>query len=120
EDAGIGYTNREKVKETGEFVEYRSVGRWYAQFFKGYAGIGVIFSVYIIVLEFYSEVIGLDIEVGALILLLLLIMPVPIYTLFASIPTIIVFQALREKRIKYMLNKAKKMGISTELEYISN
>lgn len=43
-EAGIGYSNKEKVKDKGVFIETRSVGGWYLQFLKGYAGIGVLLT----------------------------------------------------------------------------
>ena len=45
-DAGIVYTNKEKVKDLAQPTEVRSVGGWYNYLLKGYAGISVILSFY--------------------------------------------------------------------------
>ena len=117
-DAGIGYSNKEKVRDTGEFIEFRSVGGWFHQFLKGYAGIGVIFSFYELISVFINsaaETYGANIS--GLIMLLLIVLPLPLYGTLAMIPTLIINDLLREKRIKFMLNQAKRMGITEELQY---
>lgn len=119
DDAGIGYTNREKVKETGEFVEYRSLGKWYMQFLKGYAGIGVIFTFSYILMDFFIDV-GNNADLGQFLILFLIVIPVPIYATFAGIPTIIIIDLLREKRVKYVINRANKLGITEELQYLTD
>ena len=43
-DAGIVYSNEERVTGTDEPVEGRTVGGRFTDFLRGYAGIGVVFS----------------------------------------------------------------------------
>jgi len=119
EDAGIGYTNREKVKETGEFVEYRSLGKWYLHFLKGYAGIGVIFTIVYILMDFFLDVSRDGVDFGQIVVLIFIVIPIPIYGTFAGIPTLIIIDSLREKRIKYVIKWANKLGITEELQYIA-
>ncbi|MHA1491690.1 MAG: hypothetical protein ACTSRI_18795 [Promethearchaeota archaeon] len=117
-DAGIGYSNKEKVRDTGEFIEFRSVGGWFHQFLKGYAGIGVIFSFYEIISVFLNSAVGtVSANIFDLIMLLVIVIPLPLYGTLAMIPTLIFNDLLREKRIKFMRNQAKRMGITEELQY---
>ncbi len=117
DDAGIGYTNKEKVKNTGEFIEYRSLGGWYHQFLKGYAGIGVIFAFYTIINMFFTNVLSGSSDVGQATTLFIIIIPIPIFGILAAIPTLLILDMFREKSVNYARNMAKKIGITEELIY---
>ncbi|MBA7610490.1 hypothetical protein ES703_17698 [subsurface metagenome] len=56
-DSGIIYTNKEKAMESRDTAEVRSVGNFYLNFLKGYAGIGVIINFYIFFAEAINEAI---------------------------------------------------------------
>ena len=116
-DAGVGYTNKKKVKDTGEFIEFRSVGGWYLQFLKGYAGIGVIFTFYSLITGFIDAVILSMNDPSGIIINLLIVFPLPIYGTLGIIPTLIVIDLIKEKRINYIRKMAKKLGITEEMDY---
>lgn len=116
DDAGIVYSNQAKVKNTGGILEIRSVGGWYRQFLKGYAGIGVLFTYLIIISNFWSSMQGVTDPLSA-IFFLSIIAPIPLYAAMAVLPTILVFEVTRTHRTTYILNMTKKLGIIEEIEY---
>lgn len=116
EDASIAYSNQAKVKDTGGIIEIRSVGGWYQQFLKGYAGIGAIFTYLIIITNFWSSMQGVTDPLSTL-LLLAIIAPIPIYATMAVLPTILVLEFTRTHRTSFILNFAQKLGITEEIAY---
>ena len=103
-DAGIVYSNAEKVENKRDLVEIRSVGGWYLYFLQGFAGIGLAFSFYVFVITMIQKGFFEGPELP-----LFLILPLIIAIL--SIPAVILLDIIIEKRIKYMLRWAKKLGI---------
>lgn len=99
-DAGIIYTNKEIVEGTIDPVEVRSVGKWYLGFLKGYAGIGVIFSFYTFIINYSYLGIGV---------ILLAVFPFLI-TCYA-LPNMLLLDITRRHRRKFILKRAKKLGI---------
>lgn len=103
-DAGIVYSNAEKVKDNRDLVVVRSVGGWYLFFLQGFAGIGLAFSFYVFIVTMVQKGLLKGPELP-----LFLILPLIITIL--SIPTVIILDITIEKRIKYILKWAKKFGI---------
>jgi len=103
-DAGIVYSNAEKVKNKRGLVEIRSVGGWYLYFLQGFAGIGLAFSFYIFIITMIQKGLLKGPELP-----LFLILPLIITIL--SIPAVILLDITIEKRKKYILKWAKKFGI---------
>lgn len=116
DDAGIAYSTHAKAKDTGGIIEIRSIGGWYQQFLKGYAGIGVIFTYLIIITNFWSSMQGVTDPLSTL-LLLAIIAPIPIYATMAVLPTILVLELTRTHRTSFILNFAQKLGITKEIAY---
>ena len=110
-DAGIVYSNEEKVAGTDKPVEGRAVGGRFTDFLRGYAGIGVVFSY----IQFLSVYFGeqtippnpLDIAV-----VLMFFLGLPIFLLIAVIPSLIILDITKEHRIGFVRNFAEKMGIT--------
>lgn len=113
-DAGIGYSNKEKVKDTDEILEIRSCGGWYKQLLKGYAGIGAIFTYTILITDFWVSM-EVIMDPMTTILLLSVIVPIPIYAAMAVLPTIILLELTKAHRIRYILKVARKMGITEDM-----
>jgi len=111
DDAGIGYTNKLKVKDTDDFLEYRSVGSWFMPLLKGYAGISVMFEIFQLFYLFPRF------QGNAGIVLIFLIFFLPIFLPFATIPTILVLDNIRDKRNEFILKQARKQGITEPLDY---
>jgi len=111
-DAGIVYSNEERVAGTDQPVEGRAVGGRFTDFLRGYAGIGVIFS-YIQFLSIYisqQQIIPpnpVDVAV-----FLMFFFGLPIFLLIAVIPSLIILDITKEHRIRFVRNFAEKMGIT--------
>jgi len=103
-DAGIVYSNAEKVENKRDLVEIRSVGGWYLYFLQGFAGIGLAFSFYVFIITMIQRGFFKGPELP-----LFLILPLIITIL--SIPAVILLDITIENRIKYILKWAKKFGI---------
>lgn len=111
DDAGVGYTNKLKVKDSDDFIEFRSIGSWFMPLLKGYAGISVLFEIFQLFFLF-TTVQG---NVG--VVLIILIVFIPVFLPFATVPTILILDLMREKRNKFVLKQARKRGITEPLEY---
>ena len=107
-DAGLVYTNEKKVEGTDNLIETRSLGGWFLNFIKGYAGIGVIFSFYSFVSLFLGGIIR---GPGDIILVALVLVPFPILISIAAIPAIILLDITKEKRIKFVRSQARNFGL---------
>jgi hypothetical protein len=61
-ESGIEYTNKERKKvRRGSFpTEVRSLGGFYLYYLKGYAGIWVIISLFILIFSFFSDIEGVS------------------------------------------------------------
>lgn len=120
-DAGIVFTNREKVKKTTEPIEIRGVGTWYSNFLKGYAGIGTLFSLYMIVFEFFTFL-GSETTTSsqniAIIIGFINWFLLPLLLSFLSIPVIFILDKTYSKRMQYIQKYTKKLGITTPLSDI--
>jgi hypothetical protein len=111
DDAGIGYTNKLNVKDTDDFIEFRSIGSWFMPLLKGYAGISVLFEIFQL-FNLFTTVQG---NVG--IVIIILIFFIPVFLPFATIPTILILDIMREKRNKFVLEQARKRGVTKPLDY---
>lgn len=110
-DAGIVYTNKEKVKDKSDPVELHSVGRWYMGFLKGYAGISVIISFYTFIVDLITEI-GEDLHWSGPVLFPMM----PFFVLVLSLPAIVILDMTKKRRKKFILNFARKLGISEEID----
>jgi len=114
-DAGILYSNRKKMSETIHPPEIRSVGRWYEQFLKGYAGLSVILSYFEFITIFFIEIAG-DIEL--FIIVLIIFIPFPLFVLIPTIPSLIISDKIKEHRVKYIRNVANKLEIKSQIDVV--
>ena len=118
-DAGISYSNQEKVADKELPIEYQNVGRWYFYFLKGYAGIGVIASYYLMIANFIEEVLLYSMDaLRTLIENMIFFLPLVFYLTISAIPSIILLNITKENRINYVRNWAKKFGITKKIVVI--
>ncbi|MBD3342097.1 MAG: hypothetical protein GF353_23555 [Candidatus Lokiarchaeota archaeon] len=110
-DAGIVYTNKNKVEDRRDPIEVRSVGGWFHYSLKGYAGISVIIT-YILFLLSIFEYFGKDLHWSTPLGLI----PFPIILNFLALPSIFILEITVKHRKKYILVFAKKLGITGPLE----
>jgi len=95
------------MKLSTELIEVRSVGGWFQNFLKGYAGISVIFALYISLFQGFSQPVPLFGKVLVAIGLLF----EPIFFTLLGLPAIIIFDKTLDRRKNYMLKFAKKLRI---------
>ena len=114
-DSGILYSNLKKADDTHKPIEIRSVGRWYGQFLKGYAGVSVVLS-YFEFMELFIPQLANDLSVPLFIMLLVVFIPFPLVVVIPLIPALIILDRLKEKRIRFIREKARKLGISSNAE----
>jgi len=116
-DAGIVYSNEERVAGTDSPVEGRAVGGRFTDYLRGYAGIGVVFS-YIQFLSVYISQQIIPPNPVDIAVFLIFFVGLPIFLLIAIIPSLIILDITKQHRIRFVRNFAEKMGI-TEFVKIS-
>ncbi len=115
-DSGIEYSNKEQKKvRRGSFpIEVRSVGGYFLYYLKGYAGIAVIISVFSLVITFITTLQGLE---SVYYLMNLVTWPfIPFLIASFMVPTFIIQDITYERRKRYTLKWAEKLGINGPLE----
>ncbi len=111
-DAGIVFTNKDRVLDKINPIEVRSMGGWYLYILKGYAGIGAIWAF----ITFLSNTILNYGSSDAVIPVIILIPILPIIYLYLGVPAMIVLDKTVNHRRDYMRRFAKRLGISETLE----
>jgi hypothetical protein len=114
-DSGILYSNLKRAKDTNKPAEIRSVGRWYGQFLKGYAGVSVILS-YIDFMNLFVPQLAIDLSLTIFIMLLIVFIPFPLVIILPMIPAFIILDRLKEHRIRYIRKIASKLDITSKAE----
>jgi len=114
-DSGILYSNLKRAEDSNKPAEIRSVGRWYGQFLKGYAGVSVILS-YIDFMNLFIPQLANDLSLTLFIMLLVVFVPFPLVIIIPIIPAFIISDWLKEHRIRYIRKKASKLGITSNVE----
>jgi hypothetical protein len=112
-DSGILYSNKSILSETTKPLEIRSIGRWYEQFLKGYAGVSVVISYVNFITIFF---IAAGNNFSLFITTLIIFIPFPIIMIIPSIPALIILDLIKEKRDNYILNKARNLGITDRMD----
>ena len=116
-DAGIVYSNKEKVAGTDRPVEGRTVGGRFTDFLRGYAGLGVALSyLQLLSVRFFSEGVLQEFDPIGLIATITGFFGLPIFMLIAVIPSLIILDITKERRIRFVRNFAEKMGITDFVE----
>jgi hypothetical protein len=112
-DSGLTYSNKMNLEETSKPLEIRSIGRWYEQFLKGYAGVSVLISYVMFITIFF---IGTEHNLPLFIIALIMFIPFPILMIIPTIPALIISDKIKEKRSNFILNRARKLGITDTME----
>lgn len=110
-DAGIVYSNEERVAGTDEPIEGRTVGGRFTDFLRGFAGLGVIFS-YIQFLTVYISEQTIPSNLMDIIVFAVFFFGLPLFLLIAVIPSLIILDVTKEHRKRFIRNTAEKMGIT--------
>lgn len=115
-DAGIVYSNKEKVAGTDQPVEIRTVGGRFTDFLRGYAGIGVVFSYLQFLIIYFSETAISILNPTALIGTLVFFFGFPVFIFIAVLPSLIILDVTKEHRVHFVRKIAEKMAITEFLE----
>lgn len=115
-DAGIVYSNKEKVAGTDQPVEIRTVGGRFTDFLRGYAGIGVVFSYLQFLIIYFGETAISILNPTALIGTLVFFFGFPVFIFIAVLPSLIILDVTKEHRVHFVRKIAEKMAITEFLE----
>jgi len=111
-DAGIMYSNEEKVRNTDKPVENKSVGGYFQILLKGYAGISAIIGFY----EFFLYIMEMTGSANPEVNLMLgFIFLYPLIVAISFQPAIILTEVKKQKRIEYVRKLAKNFGIDKQV-----
>jgi hypothetical protein len=116
-DAGIVYSNKEKVEGTDQPVEGRTVGGRFTDYLRGYAGIGVIFS-YLQFLSFFISEKTIPANPVDILVFVVFFFGIPIFMLISVIPSLIILDITKEHRVRFVRSFAEKMGIADYVEIL--
>jgi hypothetical protein len=112
-DSRIVYSNKQKVENSNEPIVLRSIGEWFQTILRSYAGIGAIITYILVVNDFVRRFIdnydapGNVFNIPGLILWLGL----PLYLTISLVPTVIINDVLRNRRVTYIRKISNKLGI---------
>ncbi len=117
-DSGIEYTNKKRKKvQRGSFPpEIRSVGGYYLSYLKGYAGISVVISLAKLMISYFSAIGAGDTNAVIYIINLIVWPLIPFTITLFMIPVNIIQDLSYERRKKFTLKWAEKLGIRGHLE----
>jgi hypothetical protein len=119
-DAGIVYSNIEKVLGTDQPVEDRTVGGRVTDFLRGYAGIGTIVPYLTLLSVFFSEyqfaVTTIIVNPIGAIATYVFFFGLPIFVAITAIPSLIILDLIKGHRIRFMRGFAEKIGITDFIE----
>jgi hypothetical protein len=106
------YSHKEKEAEQNQLIEVRTVGGRFTDFLRGYAGIGVTLSYLQFLLSYMDEIGGTIVGNPVnLVAFLLFFFGIPIFLLITILPTLIIFDLVKERRLRFIRKIAVKMGI---------
>jgi hypothetical protein len=109
-DAGVVYSNQERVHGTGRPVEIRAVGAWFRDYLRGYSGFGVAFSYLQLIFLYYYQELGRGYPVDMVEIIVLF--GAPFFITILLIPSLIILDLTRKHRIQFIRKIANKMGIT--------
>jgi hypothetical protein len=107
-ESGIVFSTREKVKNKRRSEEIKSVGGWYYSILKGYVGIGAILTFGLFI---FTTVTAYPSFLEALPPLIILPL-IPFIIMLFSLPAMVFFDYLIDKRLIVVRNLAMENGIS--------
>ena len=104
-DGCIMYSSKELVEETGKPIEIRTVGGWFYGYFKGYAGFTVVFSYFLIVFNYISNV-------STEYVFILFWLGLPFFITVSIIPCFTFLDRIKKHRMRYI----RKLALSMEID----
>lgn len=110
-NAGIVYSNKNKVESISEPWVIRSVGGWFHTILKGYGGVGVVITFTSFLISSIASIIK---SIGDIVLWLTVSLWLTgiFLLLLATIPSLILNGLIRKKSASYVTRYANKLGIN--------
>ncbi|MFX1378588.1 MAG: hypothetical protein ACFFA4_05805 [Promethearchaeota archaeon] len=112
-DSGIIYSNKDKIENSTEPIVLKSIGEWFQTILRSYAGIGAILTYILTVNDFITRFTanyglpGNIFNIPSLILWL----GMPLYLIISLVPSVILNDLIRKRRINYIRKLSTKLGI---------
>ena len=110
-DAGIIFSNKEKIKGTDNNFEVRAMSSFFWNIIKGYAGISVLVN-----FAEYIYVYAINFETEGFIENLILQIIIPFLLTFINLLAVMLFDMAHAMNKRYIRNIAKKLGITDTFE----
>lgn len=114
-NAGIVYSNENKVESISDPWVIRSVGGWFHTILKGYGGVGVIITFTSFLISSIASIIGSLVDVTLWLTLILWFTGIFLLIL-ATIPSLILNGIIRKKSASYVRKYANKLGIDQAVD----
>jgi hypothetical protein len=105
-DGGVIYSTEEKAKRLGRPGEVRTVGGWFNDYLRGYAGLSVALSYFLFVFRY---VMAIEMEL----IFVLFWFGLPFFVTVSTIPSFIYLDKKKETRMRYISSVAERRGISS-------
>ena len=105
-DGGVTYSTEATAKRLGRPGEVRTVGGWFNDYLRGYAGLSVAFSYFLFMFNYVSAI---EMEL----IFVLFWMGLPFFVTVSTIPSFIYLDKRKEKTIRYIRGIAERRGISS-------
>lgn len=109
-----------KLSESDELPNITGVGHWLARLLKGYAGIAVLITYFMLVSQAiilgWTAVITFGPQELPFFISTIITLPLgPVYQVLLTLPLLMVLDVISERRRRYVLRFAERKGISTTL-----
>jgi len=108
-DGGVMYSTESRAEGSGRPGEVRTVGGWFNDYLRGYAGLSVVFSYLLFVFRYVST---FEMEM----VFVLFWVGLPFFVTVSTIPTFIHMDKVRGRTAAYVLGVAGRLGIDSDLD----
>lgn len=94
--------------------ETNTVGNWYLNFLKGYAGLSIFYAYYTLLTAYFQSLAAVPIQM--FIIDFIALIPSSFLIMLSMIPALILFDMNRDKRIEFIRNFAERIGIVDQVQ----
>lgn len=112
DEAGIIYSNRKSVEGTDKMIEVRSIGGFFKNFLKGYAGISVVISFTNYIFFYAGTFDQIDNLISNTIVQILIPLLLGCFNAFS----LILLDLTKKKNTSYVRKLARKLGVEDSIE----
>jgi len=117
-DSGIIFSNKKRLINSDESFILKSIGDWFQTILRSYAGIGAIITYILVIHNFITSFIENITVPGNILNIpgLILWIGLPLYLAISLIPALIFNDIIMKKRVSYIRNIGRKLGIEDSVE----